>query len=502
MPKFVRQGDNLLIGNNTFSGDNTFTGAATFTGAVSQTNGASRPVDAMNLYSHSFGVIAVQSPSTTLATDAPAGDGSFDVASTSVLQEGHTYTLRRNGDYQNPEVITIRKITGTTVTLECPLSLSKVTGDRLVDHSFMSAQRLSKMLGSAPQFANRGVGGAITSQGGSPSSAGGFNAVMRLHPTPPGVYGEPSPGLNLTLWGLNDLGTTPITNSGGGLSGIANIVEAGRQTIRAVQARFNLAVLYEADIAFPNLAINTTFAGSGSWTRPTGTTYNTGVGWIQNTSAGATMSHALPESASAIGITSRIIDFCFLGDKPGGSTVPTGVIDFTIDGVAAYPIGGNSAGAYSATNKFSTAGQQAAAFNTPLPCVARFALDGAAHTIVATSNTGGIAVDWIGYEADECAPTIHTNVCNTPASDGSTTETGIPYWNTMLEEVVAEFDSDKIKIADMYNALSPNSVPVTRCWTTGLDGTHPNTYGNKLIAEAMYEAYTEIPINNSIGANL
>jgi hypothetical protein len=461
-----------------------------------------RPVDAINLYSHSYAVVTTQQPTTTLAIDAPAGAGSFDVASTSVLQEGHSYTLVRTGDYQNGEVVTIRKITGTTVTLECPLSLAKVTGDRLQDHSFMSARRLSKMLGSAPQFVNRGVGGAKLCLGGAPTSQGGFNAVMQLHVTPPGVYGEPSPGLNVTIWGLNDIGTSVITNSGGGQTGINNIVESARHAYRAVQSRFNLCTLYEADIAFPSLSINTTFAGSGSWTNATGTSYNTGSGWKQNTSSGATMSHALPESATTNGVTSRIVAFCFLGDVSGGSTVPTSTIDFTIDGVAAYPIGGNSSGDYSATNKFSTAAQQAAGFTTPLPCVARFATDGAAHTIVATSGTGGIAVDWIGYESTTCAPTIHTNIAVTPGALATTTETAIPYWNTMLEEVVAEFDSPYVKIADMYTGISPAGVPNAQCWTTSLDPTHPNTYGNKLIAVEMYKAYNRMPFSNAVGANL
>lgn len=34
MPKFVRQGDNTLIGNNTFTGTNTFTGSTVLSGGV------------------------------------------------------------------------------------------------------------------------------------------------------------------------------------------------------------------------------------------------------------------------------------------------------------------------------------------------------------------------------------------------------------------------------------------------------------------------------------
>ena len=42
MPKFVRQGDNTLIGNNTFTGTNTFSGAVVASGGV--TGGVKRPV--------------------------------------------------------------------------------------------------------------------------------------------------------------------------------------------------------------------------------------------------------------------------------------------------------------------------------------------------------------------------------------------------------------------------------------------------------------------------
>jgi len=44
MPKFVRQGDNTLIGNNTFSGTNTFSGATTISGVLTTTGGTSRVV--------------------------------------------------------------------------------------------------------------------------------------------------------------------------------------------------------------------------------------------------------------------------------------------------------------------------------------------------------------------------------------------------------------------------------------------------------------------------
>ncbi len=48
MPKFVRQGDNTLIGNNTFTGTNTFSGATTLSGGITASKkfGAVETLDA------------------------------------------------------------------------------------------------------------------------------------------------------------------------------------------------------------------------------------------------------------------------------------------------------------------------------------------------------------------------------------------------------------------------------------------------------------------------
>jgi hypothetical protein len=42
MPKFVRQGDNTLIGNNTFTGTNTFSGSVVSSGTFTNTGGTVR----------------------------------------------------------------------------------------------------------------------------------------------------------------------------------------------------------------------------------------------------------------------------------------------------------------------------------------------------------------------------------------------------------------------------------------------------------------------------
>jgi len=67
MPKFVRQGDNTLIGNNTFTGTNTFTGATVLSG------GLSVPVEATTAETEAVvasesGKVFVQTRSSTTVT--------------------------------------------------------------------------------------------------------------------------------------------------------------------------------------------------------------------------------------------------------------------------------------------------------------------------------------------------------------------------------------------------------------------------------------------------
>jgi len=67
MPKFVRQGDNTLIGNNTFTGTNTFTGATLLSG------GHTVPVEATTaeteaVASTESGKVFVQTRSSTTVT--------------------------------------------------------------------------------------------------------------------------------------------------------------------------------------------------------------------------------------------------------------------------------------------------------------------------------------------------------------------------------------------------------------------------------------------------
>jgi hypothetical protein len=453
----------------------------------------------VTVYGHSFTTITVNHPATTLSAAAAVGATTITVASNAVVQRYHRYELRDAASYQNPEDVYVVAVSGTTVTLAWPLTVAKASGALFIDPKYNCVRRLGKMLGDPQMFTNRGVGGGAIARGGSVTAQGGFNTVMQLHPRPPGVLGDPSPGMNLFVWGTNDLGT--VGQNG---TTITQILRSNRHCIRAVQARVNLARIFECETAFPETAILTTFAG-GTWTNVTNVaTQNSGTGYRHSAATGATATHALGSAAGEV--TSRIVDFCFLS----GASLPGSEITFTLDGAEVFPIGGNENGAYGPGNRFSTASQHAPITNaTAIPCVARFPTDGNAHTIVATAGVGGMTLDWIGYEADYCAPSVWANICVTT---GIYTDLGSqPYsvihpnmlaWNEMLEVVLAEFGSTHIGIADMYEALSPGGVPIDRAWTTVLDHTHPNTFGNGLIAEEMYRAWRRLALSGAAVANL
>ena len=67
MPKFVRQGDNTLIGNNTFTGTNTFTGATVLSGGATITGGQ---LDAVEVVAATNIITAAESGKTFFLADA------------------------------------------------------------------------------------------------------------------------------------------------------------------------------------------------------------------------------------------------------------------------------------------------------------------------------------------------------------------------------------------------------------------------------------------------
>ena len=122
MPKFIRQGDNTLIGNNTFSGTNTFSGATTVSGTLTTTGGSTNPVTLNALVGATVVLTAAGSgglfvnrstsgtPSFTLPTNAAGLRFTFVVASTTA---GFTVT---GGTIKAKTSATGTAISGTTLT--------------------------------------------------------------------------------------------------------------------------------------------------------------------------------------------------------------------------------------------------------------------------------------------------------------------------------------------------------------------------------------------------
>lgn len=465
---------------------------------------------------HSYLQIGIGSPQTTVSGAHVAGSTILTVAASTLIEPGKVYQIRA-ADAANREFVQTPRnadTSGTTVPLLYPLAHAHADGEVVFDPSLLPGERLARMLGNPTFYANHSVSGAILAKGGVPTSQGGYNAVMQTWPLPAnntGATSEPSPGVNLFLWGLNDVGDAAITSAG-----TTAIYQAWRQAMRSVLSRVSLSLLYEAETSFSTSAINTTFtnaAGSagtngGSWSVTSSTLQNSGTGYRSTAATGDKLIHSLPAGwAGPAGSTARCVDICFLGNYVGGS-FPASTIDFTVDGVAAYPVGSNASGAYGASNKFSTVDQNPAYYGTAVPCTARLLVTptGSAQTIVASAGAGGMAVDWIGYEADNSMPTIWVNTSATPGATAQTIA-AIPTLNTTSQAILAEFTgtavgSSTMAYADVYTVMSPAGSPVTKYWTSSVDSTHPNTLGDSIIAEEAFKSFQRLPLTIHERSNL
>lgn len=462
-------------------------------------------------YGHSFLQISPGIPSTTVSGAHVAGATVLTVAATGTIEAGKIYQLRA-ADAANREFVEIPRnadVTGTTVALAYPLAHAHANGEEVIDPAPLAGERLGRMLGNPTYYSNRAVSGAALAKGGVPTTQGGYNAVLQLHPKPSnstGAYTEVVAGVNIGLWGLNDVSDANLTAAGS-----TAIYQAWRQAMRSVLARWNLSLLYDAETAFSTTSILTTFTSSGgsfgtnggSWSITSTTAGNSGTGYRQTSATGDKIIHNLAAGwAGAAGSAARYVDVCFVGNYVGGS-IPASQISFTVDGTTVYPVGSNASGAYSASNLFSTVDQNPAVHGTAVPCTARLLVTptGSAQQIVASAGVGGMAVDWIGYEANVSAPVVWVNCCATPGSTAQTIA-AIPGLNTVSTAVLAEFSSALYANPDIYTAMSPAGVPVTAYWSTTVDTTHPNTIGSRVMAVEMFKSFQRLPFSIESRANL
>lgn len=365
----------------------------------------------------------------------------------------------------------------------------------------ISVNRLAGMLGNVP-VKNYGIAGSSLCLGdqtaGQPT--GGFNSVLQLwqkivstNATLP--HQSPQPSTVMFLTGTNDAGSMATMSS----TDQATMGTVYRHVMRSVISFVSGAVYLDAATAFPDTAILTAFAGSGSWgAAVTETRFNSGIGYRKNSSAGATITHSRPAGTLSFG-GPRMVTFLFL--CPGtssGVTIPGSQISFTLDGTTVYPVG------FSASTPFDTSVAKPSmpgyGWQTPYIAAARIWVPtSGAHSIVATAGTGGMTLDSIVYEADAPPPIVWNNICSTPLNYANATFlANKAILNTAATDIITEYASPQIVLVDMDAALNYGDV---QYWNTALDGTHPAEWGNLAIAVANYKALASMPVSLQTLAN-
>lgn len=275
---------------------------------------------------------------------------------------------------------------------------------------------------------------------------------------------SPNVGIIMLLEALNSLSDS-VTNTG---VDTALAVSAWGHAVRNMISRAQISALIESTAGAP-----ITLGGSGSWATQANTNQNSGTGYSQNTSSGATATIAVPSDWKG-----GVLVLGFVGNRIGG-TVAASDITFTVDGVATKPIG------YPGT--FTTKDVAPSTGTGAQYVVARFQLAAGAHTVVATSGTGGIAFDCIWVEADTPRPCVWGGQPRTPGSS-STTNAAVVLGNSLTASIIAnEFKPGCATFVDLDALLAQNSDYFA-------DTVHPNDAGHAIIADAMVQAWTEMTV--------
>ena len=274
----------------------------------------------------------------------------------------------------------------------------------------------------------------------------------------------PNLGVVMLLEALNSLSDS-VTNTG---VDTALAVSAWGHAVRSMTSRAQLSALIESTAGAP-----ITLGGAGSWSTFASTNQNSGTGYSQNSSSGATVTVVTPSDWKG-----GILVLGFVGNRVGG-TVPASDIAFTVDAVAAHPIG--------YPNTFTTKDVAPSTGTGAQYVVARFQLTPGAHTIVATSGTGGIAFDCIWVESDTPRPCVWGGQPRTPGSS-STTNAAVVLGNALTASILAgEFGPGVAKFVDLDPLLGQNPDYFA-------DTVHPNDAGHAIIADAMVQAWTEMTV--------
>jgi len=284
------------------------------------------------------------------------------------------------------------------------------------------------------------------------AAAGGFVTQMQLDEPLGRAYGAqsypPRPGTAVWMTGINGVQAYATD------ADWAQLKAAFVHNYRAVTSWQQLSGYWHHDEASTGQA----FAGSG-WATSNfivGLEGGPGSNFRNTASSGATWT--ITTSTTMAGKAASLF---FLTNRTGGA-IPASSISITLDGQAHSTLDTRN------VNPASTLISGIAVARVALPD------DGAQHTIVATSGTGGMAL--VGWGVESPRLFIVANVAR--RSDGGYTPNGsdakVTELNTAIAGVVAEFGAP-VYVANIDGVLGAAAENFA-------DGLHPNDKGHELMA--------------------
>lgn len=330
---------------------------------------------------------------------------------------------------------------------------------------------LARGLGAIPR--KFGKSGARLSNG--LATHGGWATIRRNTPgtlTPlDNDFFPPMPGAVAVTIGFNDCGAAATYNG----TRTTQARASWRHSLRAAMSDLQCAAAWEANDPAGPVALD------GSWSTFASTQYNSGNGYSQTTSAGATLTVTTPSA-----FPGGVLALSFVTSPAhNADQVPSGPVTFTLDAGPVVPLGYSSFDT-KAANYTELDESGAHGYDGPGTMVARFQVPAGAHTIVASHATG-MAVDRLVVEATKPRPVLWADIATTVImSTGQ--EAAIPQFNADLASVAAEFPTDAVKIVPMAAALGTDPAHYN-------DGIHPNELGHALIVDAMRATLTRFPTN-------
>lgn len=303
---------------------------------------------------------------------------------------------------------------------------------------------------------------------GNPGSNCGYATMLQnvttsaVRPFTTKVF-SPNVGIGMFIEGLNTISDL-VTNTG---VDTALAVSAWKNAVRTMLSRYQVSSLYEStDATYITL-------GGAGWATAANTNQNSGTGYSTNSNSGRTVTVTTPS-----GWKGGVLVLGFVANRVGG-TVPAGPWTFTVDAAAAQPIGYPTG--------FNTADAAPTNSTTAQYMVARFQLTPGAHTIVATTGTGGGAFDCIWVEADTPRACVWGGQPKTPSAS-ATVLAGVDLINAATPLIIAqEFKTGVATWVDLDPLLAADADLFA-------DGTHPNDAGHAIIADAMVQAWTEMTV--------